>query len=250
MKIAFFSDIHSNIHAFEACLEDAWERGAEQIAILGDLVGYGAFPTEVTQRCIQLQQQGALVLGGNHEAMAVDPPADFSTFASLSSHWTHRHLSAVHRQWLAELPLTAQVDSVYMVHASADAPEKWRYVDVAQVAQASLQAAAEVPKVRYVFGGHVHHQMLYYLGSGRGLMRFDPTPGSLIPVPSHRYWLATVGSVGQPRDGDPRAAYVFFDTEQKQLTFHRIDYDHTEAAQAIRAAGLPEALAIRLETGR
>ncbi len=250
MKIAFLSDIHSNIHALEACLEDARGKGAEQIAILGDLVGYGAFPTEVTQRCMQLQGEGAIVLRGNHEEMAVDPPHDLSTYAALTSHWTHRHLSGSNRNWLAQLPLTAQIESVYMVHASADAPEKWRYVNVPQVAQASLQTAANLPDVRYVFGGHVHHQMLYYLGSGRGLMRFDPTPGVFIPVPSHRHWLATVGSVGQPRDGDPRAAYAFLDTRSKQLTFHRIDYDHTEAAYAVRAAGLPEILAHRLETGK
>jgi diadenosine tetraphosphatase ApaH/serine/threonine PP2A family protein phosphatase len=104
--------------------------------------------------------------------------------------------------------------------------------------------------VRYVFGGHVHEQSLYYRGATASLMKFTPQPGVAVPVPSHRQWLATVGSVGQPRDGKPQAMYALIDTERWQLTFHRVPYDHVAAAWAIRAAGLPTFLAERLELGR
>jgi diadenosine tetraphosphatase ApaH/serine/threonine PP2A family protein phosphatase len=96
----------------------------------------------------------------------------------------------------------------------------------------------------------VHQQTLYYKGSGRGLMAFKPTPGVPIPTPGHRQWIATVGSVGQPRDGKPLAMYALFDLAQSRLTFHRVAYDHAAAAAAVRRAGLPEYFAQRLEEGR
>ncbi len=137
-----------------------------------------------------------------------------------------------------------------LVHASAEAPERWRYVYDSRAAAMSLDAVRDMPEVRYVFGGHVHMQTLYYQGSAGGLMRFEPTAGVAVPVPRHRHWLATVGSVGQPRDGNPKAMYALFDSERAQLTFHRVGYDHHAAAAAIRRAGLPEYFASRLEQGR
>ena len=101
-----------------------------------------------------------------------------------------------------------------------------------------------------MFGGHVHEQTLYYRGADAGLMKFAPTPGVAIPVPLHRHWLATLGSVGQPRDGNPKAMYALFDTSRLQLAFQRVAYDHQGAAAAIRLAGLPEYLADRLESGK
>jgi diadenosine tetraphosphatase ApaH/serine/threonine PP2A family protein phosphatase len=104
--------------------------------------------------------------------------------------------------------------------------------------------------LQHVMVGHVHHQTLYYQGAGRDLMPFKPTPGVAVPVPRLRACVATVGSVGQPRDGDPRAMYAIYDLSAGRLTFHRVPYDHAAAAQAIRQAGLPEYFAHRLETGR
>jgi diadenosine tetraphosphatase ApaH/serine/threonine PP2A family protein phosphatase len=101
-----------------------------------------------------------------------------------------------------------------------------------------------------VFGGHVHQQSLYYRGSGNRLMPFQPKNGIAIPVGTHRHWLATVGSVGQPRDGDTRANYALLDSVTSQLTFHRVSYDHLTVAQTMRDLRLPEALITRLESGR
>ena len=254
MKYALLSDIHSNLHALDACLAHARTQGAERIAILGDLVSYGAFPAEVVARCQALQQEGAIVLRGNHEELIqshnLSEAHTTGSYGGQTAEWTHQQLSPAQRFWLEVLPLTAQEGAVLFVHASADAPERWRYVEDDRVASLSLDAATQHPEVRFVFGGHVHHQSLYYRGTGRQLMRFEPTPGVPIPTPKHRHWIATIGSVGQPRDGNPKAMYAVFDDTACRLTFHRVGYDHLAAARAVRDAGLPEFFAARLESGR
>ena len=250
MKLALLSDIHANIQAFDACLAHAHDQGAGQIALLGDLVGYGADPVAVVQRAQTLAAGGALLVKGNHDAMAVTPPATVVTIGDSTAGWTHAQLDTGQRAFLDHMPLTLQQRTVLLVHASMDGPELWRYVQDERAAAASLDAAAALADVRHVFSGHVHLQTLYYRGAGAGLMKFTPTPGVAVPVPRHRHWLATVGSVGQPRDGNPQAMYALFDTDKLQLTFHRVSYDHQAAAAAIRRVGLPAFFADRLESGR
>ena len=250
MKLALLSDIHANLQALEACLAHAQGQGAQQVALLGDFVGYGADPAAVMQRVMALAAQGALVIRGNHDDMALQPPVEIKTIGDSTAQWTHEQLTVEQKDFLAALPLTLRQDAVLLVHASAEAPERWRYVYDSRAAAMSLDAVRDTPEVRHVFGGHVHMQTLYYQGSAGSLMKFEPTAGVAVPVPRHRHWLATVGSVGQPRDGNPRAMYALFDSERAQLTFHRVDYDHHAAAAAIRRAGLPEYFASRLEQGR
>lgn len=251
MKLALLSDLHANARALEACLAHAQAQGANQWALLGDLVGYGPEPEAVVVQCQRMAEAGATVLRGNHDAMAVTPPVPASRQGEFTARWTHERLSEADRQWLASLPLTVRLESVMVVHASVNEPEQWRYVEDEGSAARSLQAATDqYPEVRFVMGGHVHHQTLYYRGQGGQLMRFTPVPGVPIPVPAHRRWIATVGSVGQPRDGDTRAGYALLDLDRHQLTFWRVRYDHVAAAHAVRAAGLDEALARRLESGR
>ena len=250
MKLALLSDIHANLQALQACLDHAQDQGASQFALLGDLVGYGGDPAPVMDCIMQLAQGGAVVLKGNHDAMALDPPQKSEYLGEATAIWTHAQLTHEHQQFIAALPLTARIESCFLVHASADAPGDWRYVDDERSASASLAAAAVDPAVRYVFGGHVHHQTLYYKGSRGGLMAFSPVAGVPIPMPTHRHWIATVGSVGQPRDGRPSAMYALFDLGHARLTFHRVPYDHMAAAAAVRRAGLPDYFAKRLEEGR
>jgi diadenosine tetraphosphatase ApaH/serine/threonine PP2A family protein phosphatase len=250
MRLALLSDIHANSHALEACLQHARAQRVQRFAFLGDMVGYGAHPAQVVERIRLLTEEGATVLMGNHDAMALAPPAQASTLGDSTARWTHEQLSAEQKKWLASLPLSAQLDKIFLVHASANEPERWRYVRDERSATDSLDAAITRPEVHYVFGGHVHEQTLYYRGANAGLMRFNPQPGVAVPVPPHRQWLSTVGSVGQPRDGKPEAMYALIDTDRWQLSFHRVPYDHLAAAQAIRRAGLPEYFAQRLETGR
>ena len=218
--------------------------------MLGDLVGYGAEPAQVVDAVMQLAAAGAVVLGGNHDAMAVQPPAQEEHQGDTSARWTHGQLDAAQRAFLAGLALQARVASAWLVHASADSPGDLPYGDNPQRSQRSLDAACAPAGVSHVFSGHLHHPRLYYRGGGRALMEFMPTPGVAIPVPAHRQWLATVGSVGQPRDGDTRAMYALFDATQARLGFHRVAYDHRAAAQAVRHTAQPEWFAQRLEEGR
>ena len=250
MRLALLSDIHANVQALDACMLHARAQRAQRFAFLGDLVGYGADPVAVVERIMLLTEEGAIVVKGNHDDMAVSPPTDVKTLGDSTATWTHDQLSSAQRTWLNDLPLTHQQDNVLLVHASADQPERWRYVYDQRAAAASLDAACMASDIRYVLGGHVHQQSLYYRGTGDGLMLFTPQPGVAVPVPRHRQWLGTIGSVGQPRDGKPLAMYALLDTDRAQLTFHRVPYDHHGAAAAIRKAGLPAFFADRLESGR
>ena len=252
MKIALLSDLHANLPALDACLEHARAQGAEQFALLGDLVGYGADPGPVLERVMQLVADGALCVRGNHDDAAVAPPPQVENLGDQSAQWTHPHLSAEQRAFLAGLPLTARMGpDALLVHASADGPERWHYVADSNAAERSMAAATQIdPAIRYVFSGHVHEQALYFLTPTAKLMRFSPQPGVPVPVPPHRQWLAIVGSCGQPRDGDTRAMYALFDAGAATITFQRVRYDHMAAAAAVRASGLPAFFADRLEKGR
>jgi diadenosine tetraphosphatase ApaH/serine/threonine PP2A family protein phosphatase len=250
MRLALLADIHANIQALDACLAHARAQQAQRFVVLGDLVGYGADPGAVVDRIRQLAQDDAIVLQGNHDQLAVHPPQEIRTVGESTAEWTHFQLTDEQRTWLDALPLTVHQDNILFVHASADQPALWRYVYDQRSAKASLDAAAAWPDLRYVFGGHVHEQTLYYRGATDGLMKFSPQAGVAVPIPRHRQWLSTVGSVGQPRDGRTDAMYALFDTARAQLTFQRVPYDYAQAANAIRAAGLPDYFANRLEAGR
>jgi diadenosine tetraphosphatase ApaH/serine/threonine PP2A family protein phosphatase len=249
MKLALLSDIHANLQALDACLVHAQTQGVQQFALLGDFVGYGGDPVAVVARIMKLAEQGAWLVKGNHDAMAVRPPRVIKKLGDKSARWTHRQLSSTQLAFLDGLPLTRQHDAMFLVHASAHEPEKWHYVYEKEAVADSLNAALIQPDVRYVFGGHVHRQTLYYRASNGKLMAFEPQVGVAMPVPGHRSWLATIGSVGQPRDANPQAMYAVFDTQNAQLTFHRIPYDFQAAAAAIRRAGLPDFFAARLGLG-
>ncbi|WCM90957.1 metallophosphoesterase family protein [Acidovorax sp. NCPPB 3576] len=252
MKIALLADIHANRHALDACLAHARAQGAEQFALLGDLVGYGGDPVAVVDQAMALAAEGAPCVLGNHDVAALDPPQAPTQMGDQSAQWTHAQLSPHHRAFLSALPLTRRLGAnTLLVHASADQPGHWHYVQDAGAAERSMAAASQLdPAIRYVFCGHVHEQALYFLTPTAKLMRFAPQPGVPVPVPPHRQWLGIAGSVGQPRDRDVRAMYVLFDDHAATVTFHRVPYDHAAAAAAVRAAGLPAFFADRLELGR
>ncbi len=250
MKLALLSDIHANIQALDACLAHAHDQGATRYAVLGDLVGYGADPSAVVQRVMALSQAGALAIKGNHDDKAVNPPLAPKTLGDSTAGWTHAQLSGEEKQFLDALPMLLRHESILLVHASAEAPELWRYVYDPQAAALSLDAACALAGVRYVFGGHVHFQTLYFRSAGGEVIKFLPRGGVAIPVLRQHQWLATIGSVGQPRDGNTSAMYAVLDTDVDQITFYRVPYDHYGAAAAIREAGLPDFFADRLLVGR
>ena len=246
MKLALFADIHSNLEAITACMAHAKPQGADRYAFLGDLVGYGADPVAVLDLVERHADDGAVVVLGNHDAAAIGRDNEpMSPHAQAAIEWTRGQLGTRQRAFLEKLPLCVREGNMAFVHASAQDPERWTYVSSAIQAERSMRAS----QASYVFSGHVHEQVLYYMGAGGRPMPFRPVAGTPIPLGLHRHWLAIVGSAGQPRDGNNRACYALADLERARLTFFRVAYDHGAAARKVRAAGLPERLALRLEHG-
>jgi diadenosine tetraphosphatase ApaH/serine/threonine PP2A family protein phosphatase len=245
LQLAVMSDIHANLEALSACLAHARAAGAERFAFLGDMVGYGADPDAVLDIVIQHAQCGAVVVKGNHDE-AVHGATDYlNRSATTVIEWTRQRLSDRHLEFLDKLPMCLHESESCFVHASAESPEKWDYVDSPTAAERCARAAGRP----YTFAGHVHEQRLFVVGAHGRMVPFQPRPGTDIPLRPHRACVVIVGSVGQPRDGDPSAGYVMADLEKRVLRFHRVPYDHFASARKVRAAGLPEALAYRLERG-
>jgi len=245
LRIALFADVHANVEALTACLKHAAERGAQGHVFLGDLVGYGADPVGVLEIVTAHARAGAVVLKGNHDQAVATSSSYFNEAARAAIELARARLGAQHQRFLAELPLLWREGSECYVHASAAAPERWTYVDSPSAAKSCVEAAQSA----YTFCGHVHDQRLYFESSHGRMGEFRPSSGTPIPVRSHRRWLAVVGSVGQPRDRNPAAAYALFDRRLEQLTFYRVGYDARAAADRIRRSGLPESLAWRVELG-
>jgi diadenosine tetraphosphatase ApaH/serine/threonine PP2A family protein phosphatase len=247
MRLALLADIHSNLEALVAVLAHAHEQGAEGLAFLGDLVGYGADPEAVLERVEAEAARGALVVQGNHDAAVLDETvaAGMNPAALTAIAWTRARLGARDRAFLASLPLQVKRGEATFVHASAEDPGAFLYV-TDPLRAARCLAASDTP---FTFAGHVHEPVLYYTSAADRPLPFKPVPGVAIPVPARRRWLAIAGSVGQPRDGRPAASYAVFDDGRRTLTFHRVAYDWPSAAAKVRAAGLPERLAARLEHG-
>lgn len=244
MVLALLSDIHANLEALQACLKHAHENNATRFAFLGDFVGYGADAAAVVATIMRYSAEGALVVKGNHDEAIERGASYMNAMVRESIAWAQRQLSPEHKAFLAALPLSLREEHICCVHASAEAPDRWRYVDSPAAALKSLRAAGAA----YTFSGHVHHQVLFAEVQAHAAP-YRPISGSEVAVSSHRRWLALVGSVGQPRDGRPAAGYALFDAKQERITFYRVPYDHDAAARKIRSAGLSPALAQRIEKG-
>lgn len=246
MKLAVLADVHANLEALTACLDDARARGAEGFAFLGDLVGYGPDPAAVVDVVAAYAERGAIVVRGNHDQAVLEDRLDaMNADAADAIRWTRAALGPRHREFLASLPLVVRSGDALFVHGSAARPEEFDYVYDAARAAASLAAAAST----YVFSGHVHEPALYHCGAAWRAGGFRPAPGVPVRVPSHRRWLVIPGAVGQPRDGYRAACYAIAELDRALVTFLRVPYDWTSAVAKIRAAGLPESLARRLENG-
>lgn len=246
MLIALFADIHANRQAFEACLADARDCGAQLSVLLGDFVGYGGDPDWVLDRVMGLADDGATLVLGNHDA-AINGSADgMNLEARVAIEWTRTELGKPARDFLAALPLTRSDDDRLYVHAEASHPERWTYVVSTMEAADSLTAT----RAHVTFCGHVHKPALYSLSTTAKMTSFTPTTDAPVPLLPGRRWLAVLGAVGQPRDGNPAAAYCLFDTGSGELTYRRVPYDIEAAAQRILQQGLPPFLAERLYAGR
>jgi len=244
--IAFFSDIHANRQAFEACLAQAREHGAERIVLLGDYVGYGGDPEWTVATVMDLVDKGAMAVLGNHDSAVGNTREDLNVEARIAIEWTRGELGRSERRFLAALPLTLEDAGRLYVHADASRPKSWIYV--ASVADAALSIGAT--PAHATFCGHIHRPALYSMSVTGKMTAFTPTAGVAVQLLPGRRWLAVLGSVGQPRDGNPAACYGMLDTERREITYCRVPYDVAQAAARIREKGLPPWLAERLLFGR
>jgi predicted phosphodiesterase len=244
VPIAIVSDVHGNRQAFEAVLAEIDRSACERIWCLGDLVGYGADP----DACVELARARAeLTLAGNHDLAVTGtlPVEDFSALAHAATSWTQATIAPETLSFLSALRPSDRRDGVGLFHASPRDPV-WEYVLSAQQAAQCLDTQED----RVCLIGHSHVALSFARPLGgltAGQTRGD---GEVVDL-SAGEWMLNPGSVGQPRDGDPRAAWLELDLEAgPTATYHRVEYDFEAAGAAIRAAGLPEGLAERLRYGQ
>lgn len=246
MRIAFMSDIHANREALEACLRDVRARGADRLVFLGDYVGYGADPAWVVDTVMELVTDGAIAVLGNHDHAVSDLREDLNADAEVAMSWTRGQLGPQAREFLAGLAMRSEDDNRLYVHANVQTSRRWHYIDGPEAAERALESCS----AQTLFCGHVHKPTLYGITATGRTVAFRPVTDVAIPLPQHRRWLAVLGAVGQPRDGNPAASYALLDTDKSAITYLRVPYDVSVAAAKIREAGLPDTLAERLWKGR
>ena len=239
MKFAIIADIHANLDALEVVLKDAKEQGCTHYTCLGDVVGYGANPRE----CLDIVRDAEMpTVKGNHdEYCSIDDETEgFNPHAAQAVLWTREQLTDDDRQWLRDLKYFRLVTSFSIVHATLDGPQGWGYVFDKLAAAASFT----YQNTSVCFFGHTHVPVAFI----RDSMVRGGTYSKLKIEPGKKYFI-NIGSVGQPRDGDPRAAYGVYDLDLGVIELRRLEYPIEKAQAKIRAAGLPERLADRLATG-
>jgi diadenosine tetraphosphatase ApaH/serine/threonine PP2A family protein phosphatase len=243
MKYAILGDVHANLSALQAVLERVRTSGAQTLLSVGDVVGYGAAPRETLEL---LREHSAVVVQGNHDAACGDRLNIhlFNPSARAAIQWTRAQLSRSDLKWLAQLPLVVELSHCSVAHATLARPERFDYVQSTADAEPSLDAL----RLPVCFVGHTHVPVTLLRP------REDPTRTAYsldaeVDLDDAVRALVNVGSVGQPRDEDPRAAVGFYDSERGSVWIERVEYDIEREAARIRAAGLPATLANRLFLG-
>jgi diadenosine tetraphosphatase ApaH/serine/threonine PP2A family protein phosphatase len=247
LPVAVITDIHSNLPALEAVLADIDARDADEIWCLGDVVGYGADPDACTDL---VRERSELCLVGNHD-LAVLGALDIAAFSEAAAdavEWTRENVAERTLDFLRELEPAGLREGIALFHASPRDPV-WEYVLSLEQAHACMEAQPE----RVALIGHSHVSLFFSLPEAASLADTQGSQagdGTRLDLASGGRWLVNPGSVGQPRDGDPRAAWLELDLESRRATFHRLGYDVDRAASAIAEAGLPKRLADRLYVGQ
>jgi predicted phosphodiesterase len=243
MRIAICSDIHGNREGFEAVIDAAEADRADELWCLGDLVGYGAEP----DACVELADRHcSIVLAGNHDLAVVDVLSleEFSRGAALAAQWTREVITPETREFLLSLEPQGSAAGFGLFHASPRDPI-WEYVLSALAAELCFDAT----DFRISFIGHSHVALSFHRAEGEAATGTTRKEGEQVDL-SAGHWLINPGSSGQPRDGDPRAAWLLLDTEAMTASWRRAEYDIARAQAAIRAANLPDSLAERLQYGQ
>jgi predicted phosphodiesterase len=243
MRVAICTDIHGNRHAFEAVIAAAEADGAEELWCLGDLVGYGAEP----DACVALAERHcAICLAGNHDLAVVEVLSleEFSRGAAIAAQWTQDTISQQTREFLLSLQPSGSAEGIGLFHASPRDPV-WEYVLSGLTAELCFDAT----DFRVSLIGHSHVALSFNRPEGEPASGTTRREGTELDL-STGEWLVNPGSTGQPRDGDPRAAWLMLDTGAKTAVYRRSEYDIAGAQAAIRAARLPDSLAERLQYGQ
>ena len=240
MKIAILGDIHSNIDALEAVLSDAATQEVDRYCCVGDVVGYNACPRECLDRVRGLK---AVIVRGNHDHYCSHNASlnDFHPMAAEVVDWTRRVLTNEERKFLHDLPLMRMVENFTVVHSTLDNPEMWGYVFDKLEAESNF--AYQTTSI--CFNGHTHVPLVFEKKETVHTESF-----SRVKVVLGRKYFINVGSIGQPRDGDPRAAYAIYNLDRNLIELRRVEYDVEAAQKKILKAGLPERLAARLAVGK
>ena len=240
MRIAILSDLHANLEATEAVMADARERDCTEYICLGDVVGYNANPRE----CVAIvQKMECPVVKGNHDEQASldESSRDFNALAEMAINWTREQLTEADKKWLRDLSLSQQVRDFTIVHATLDSPAQWGYVFNTLDAAASFRHQ----DTTLCFFGHTHVAGAFVHDDGVKRVRVDE-----LTIEPEKKYLVNTGSVGQPRDGDWRAAYCIYHADKNIVEQRRVKYDLATAQDKIIKAGLPRLLAERLKLGR
>ena len=246
MRYLVLTDIHANLEALDACLADARPRGYDGTLVLGDVVGYGADPNAVVRAMRNLQP--AAIVRGNHDKVAsgLEPPDGFNTVAKRAVVWTYSELTPEHREWLAALPRGPHSvdDRIEICHGAPFDEDAYVFDELDAIR--ALEAAAR-PLCLF---GHTHWAVTFAVSGAGSRRTLQSRDDDQIFLEDGLTYLVNPGAVGQPRDGDPRAAYAIVDTAQALVELFRATYPVEEAQAKIIQAGLPEALAARLAVGR
>lgn len=240
MRYAFFGDIHGNLEALTEVLAAVDGADIDEIYCMGDIVGYGANPEE----CLDLiRTRNIRTVAGNHDHAAIGrlDISYFNQFARKAAIWTQQHLSDDAKTWIYELPLLIQTERFTLVHGSLHAPDMFNYVQTMRDAEYNFQAC----QTPLLFLGHSHQPLAFF-----NTQPMTYTLDEEIPVDTPVKMIVNVGSVGQPRDEDPRSCFAVYDSDKALVTLHRVEYDIETVAEKILAAGLPEPLALRLRLGK
>lgn len=240
MRIALFGDIHANLEALNAVLADAEAQGVTDYVCMGDVVGYNADPAACLEK---VRAMDCPTVKGNHDedASGTHSLDSMNPIAAAALQWTRDQLSDEQRQWLRRLRMVRQVADFTVVHSTLDQPANWNYVTNRFDAMANFSYQF----TQVCFNGHTHVPRVYVKTD-----KVQEVPAESIAIEEGSKYFINVGSVGQPRDGDWRAAYGIYDLEHKLVVVRRVEYDIATTQKKILAAGLPPMLAERIAEGR
>jgi diadenosine tetraphosphatase ApaH/serine/threonine PP2A family protein phosphatase len=245
MRFGIFSDVHANLEALQAVLNEYQKIHIDRYVCLGDIVGYGANPNECCQIVRDLTD---FVVLGNHDAACCGrmSPEWFNSAARAAVEGHQHMLDAAHVSWLAQLPYCIELNDMLLCHGSPYQQAEFHYIlDESDVEAIALHVPARPP---LMFVGHTHRGTTFIFRETPVLHIWEDTRGTIRILPDNRY-VFNVGSVGQPRDGDWRASYAIFDTEARTFELRRTDYDVDRASEKIERLGFPVALSERLFLG-